>query len=124
MGGSRRWPVNRCVATASRRTRRACFRNTCIEDHSRGLEIVDGRIYYSDGRSQIRQLALPFPTFASTVFVLPADDGSEVYEFDSSGRHLRTLDGLTGAPRDRFHYDVDGRRITLTATTISPPSNG
>lgn len=36
-------------------------------------------------------------------------DASEVYVFDASGRHLRTLDGLSGLPLHEFEYDEAGR---------------
>jgi len=38
-----------------------------------------------------------------------AADGSEVYVLAPSGRHLRTVDGLTGALRYEFGYDAAGR---------------
>lgn len=40
---------------------------------------------------------------------LPAEDGAELFVFDPSGRHLRTLDALTGATLVRFEYDAAGR---------------
>ena len=40
---------------------------------------------------------------------LPSQDGSEVYQFNPQGRHLRTLDALTGVPLYTFAYDTAGR---------------
>ena len=35
---------------------------------------------------------------------IPAEDGSEIYEFNTAGQHLRTLDALTNAVRLRLYY--------------------
>lgn len=44
-----------------------------------------------------------------------SEDGSVVYEFDPSGRHLRTVDYLTQRPIWSFTYDpVDGRLAGVT----------
>ena len=48
---------------------------------------------------------------ASTL--VPSADGSEVWAFDSSGRHLKTLDGLTGATLLEFGYDAAGRLLRV-----------
>ena len=41
--------------------------------------------------------------------LVPSEDGGEVFQFTASGRHLRTLDALTGALRFEFDYDLAGR---------------
>ena len=41
--------------------------------------------------------------------LIPSEDGQELYQFTSSGRHLRTLDALTGAVLYQFAYDAAGR---------------
>jgi RHS repeat-associated protein len=63
--------------------------------------------------------------------IIPSKDGTEVYEFDTRVRHVRTIDALTGAVRFTFDYDANGKlatitdasnnvaRITRTATTIT-----
>lgn len=40
-------------------------------------------------------------------------DGREVYAFSSKGRHLRTVDGTTGALLHRFEYDDKGRLVAV-----------
>jgi RHS repeat-associated protein len=81
----------------------------------------DGALYLSnvsnvgttfDGR--VRKLAAPFPAFPPGTILIPSVSGSEVYAFDSTGRHLQTLDGLTGAPRYTFGYDGAGRLTSVT----------
>jgi RHS repeat-associated protein len=52
--------------------------------------------------------------------IIPSEDGSEVYIFSSAGRHLRTLDALTGVVRYQFAYDSAGR---LTAVTDADGNN-
>src|SRR5262245_6460158 len=58
------------------------------------------------------------PGFNAADFLQPSSDGAEVYQFDASGRHLRTLDGLTGAVRYRFGYNAAGQ-----LTSIADPAN-
>ncbi len=43
-----------------------------------------------------------------------SEDGSEIYEFDATGRHLRTLDGLTGRPSFTFGYSPAGTLVSVT----------
>ncbi len=44
---------------------------------------------------------------------IPAEDGSEIYEFNTAGQHLRTLDALTNAVRYAFTY-TQGRLTAIT----------
>ncbi len=62
------------------------------------------------------------------IFVV-AEDGSELYIFNSTGRHLRTLDALTGSVRFQFTYDGAGRLVTITdgdnnVTTVGHDGSG
>ena len=43
-----------------------------------------------------------------------SEDGSEIYEFDGTGRHLRTLDALTGRPVFTFTYSPEGLLLSVT----------
>jgi RHS repeat-associated protein len=52
---------------------------------------------------------LAFPGFALGTMVVPSPDGGEAYVFDHRGRHVKTLDGLTGALRWEFDYDSSRR---------------
>jgi RHS repeat-associated protein len=45
---------------------------------------------------------------------IPSSDGRERYEFDASGRHLRTLDAFTAATLLQFGYDLAGRLSSVT----------
>jgi RHS repeat-associated protein len=60
---------------------------------------------------------LTLPSLAPGDQVLAAGDGSELYVFDSQGRHLRTVSALTGVIHYQFGYDGAGRLTTITEVT-------
>ncbi|HVF63172.1 MAG TPA: RHS repeat-associated core domain-containing protein [Casimicrobiaceae bacterium] len=68
----------------------------------------DGSLYLADN-NRIRRVAPPLPGFAATDVVAASEDGSQLYVFDGTGRHLRTLDALTNAVLFEFGYDARGR---------------
>ena len=91
----------------------------------------DNTIYIAnEGNNRIRSLTLPFPDLVGQgVAAVPSPDDTEVYQFDENGRHLRTLDALSGAVRYAFDYDEEGRLTTITdsdgdVTTIERDANG
>jgi RHS repeat-associated protein len=75
----------------------------------------DGSLYIADyGHNRVRRLAPALPGLSFTDFLISSDDGSELYIFSSEGRHLRTLDALTGALRYNFTYDSAGKLNAVT----------
>ena len=71
--------------------------------------------------ARFRKVAPIVPQFTDN-YVIPSEDGSEIYVFDLGGRHLWTRDGLTGATRYVFNYtsglvtsitDGDGNTTTI-----------
>src|SRR5690606_5992533 len=46
--------------------------------------------------------------------MIPAEDGREIYVFDAQGRHLRTLNAITGAVRYQFTYNTAGHLVQIT----------
>lgn len=79
-----------------------------------GLAVApDGRLYVSD-LTRIRLVRPVLPDFAVSDILYPSEDGREVYLFSSAGRHLKTLDALTGAERYVFGYDAQGYATAVT----------
>jgi RHS repeat-associated protein len=77
----------------------------------------------------IRRITNPFPGASLSDIFVPAQDGSQLYHFDVTGRHLQTLDTVTGATLFSFGYDSAGRLTSITdrdgnATTIERNANG
>jgi len=58
---------------------------------------------------RVRKVTPSLPSVSPSEIPIAAPDGSEIWVFDGYGRHLRTLDSLTGSVRLRFHYDTAGR---------------
>ncbi|MET0405407.1 MAG: RHS repeat-associated core domain-containing protein [Cystobacter sp.] len=75
----------------------------------------DGSLYVADLRNnRIRAIRLARSTASLNDAAVTAEDGRELHVFGAGGRHLRTEDSLTGAPRYRFEYDAAGRLSSLT----------
>jgi RHS repeat-associated protein len=83
----------------------------------------DGRVYLDDGRgsdlldprsARVRRLSPVFPGMSPSDISLPSSNGTELYLFDKTGRHKRTLDGLTQAVLYDFAYDSAGRLASVT----------
>ena len=49
------------------------------------------------------------PGFSDNDLAIASPDGTELYGFSPTGRHLRTVNALTGAVRYAFGYDAEGR---------------
>jgi len=75
----------------------------------------DGSLYFGDGGdlNRIRKVTSAAPGLSLGDSIVAAADGSELYVFNSSGRHLRTLDALTGTLRYQFSYDSGGRLTSV-----------
>ncbi|HSI05292.1 MAG TPA: SMP-30/gluconolactonase/LRE family protein, partial [Myxococcota bacterium] len=75
----------------------------------------DGVLYIADSDNDVvRRIAPLFPSFAISDTLVASEDGSELYVFDSSYRHKRTVDALTGALRYQFAYDSAGYLTSVT----------
>ncbi len=90
----------------------------------------DGSIYIADATAdRVRRVSSPLPGFTATDIAIASDDGSELYQFDQYGRHLRTRDALTGTILLTFGYDAAGRIVTITdadnnVTTVERNAQG
>jgi sugar lactone lactonase YvrE len=59
----------------------------------------DGGIYFADtNHHRIRKVFTALPGFDFNDIPTPDENGSKVYIFNSAGKHLSTIDSLTGAP--------------------------
>ncbi len=71
---------------------------------------AQGDLYIADSfNGRVRKLVPALPGFSNQDLAIPSADGSELYVFTPFGRHLRTLNALTGAVRYTFGYDAEGR---------------
>ena len=89
-----------------------------------------GNILVADSyNGRVRRLSPPTARTATGNFRVPAEDGSEIYEFTPDGRHLDTLSALHGKARYAFTYDTTTKQLkTITdeggnATQISRTSS-
>ena len=72
--------------------------------------LPDGRWLIADrGWDRIWAVENVMPGFSAEDIAIPSTDGSQLFQFDPSGRHLRTVNALTGATVHSFHYDTHGR---------------
>jgi RHS repeat-associated protein/uncharacterized repeat protein (TIGR01451 family) len=75
----------------------------------------DGSVYMPDSYNRrIRRVKVPLPLFSGNNIQVASEDGTELYAFDSTGRHLRTLNTLTNATIYSFGYDSAGRLASVT----------
>ena len=75
---------------------------------------ADGRIYVVDsGSARVRMIAPALPGTSTGALAIPSSDGAELYQFEQ-GRHVRTVDTITGATRARIAYDAAGRIASIT----------
>jgi RHS repeat-associated protein len=75
----------------------------------------DSSLYIADTNNhRVRRIAPALPGFSVGDIVIPSEDASEVYIFSSGGRHLRTLNALTGAVVYSFADDGGGRLAIVT----------
>jgi len=89
---------------------------------------ADGNLYLTD-LTHIRKVSRTLPGFTASSIAIPSSDGSELYQFSSTGRHLSTINTLTGANIYVFSYDSAGHLSQVTdgdgnATTIEHDANG
>ena len=78
----------------------------------------DGSLFFS-GDSRVLRFRSPLPRVGPDTMIVPNDNGTELYVFDGTGRHLKTLDALTLSEKLHFGYDEHGYLTRVEA----PDSN-
>jgi YD repeat-containing protein len=81
----------------------------CFDEDSSGSTVI-----------QVRSLPPPVQLDSSEI-TIASEDGSELYDFDPDGRHLRTRNAQTGEDLLTFGYDSAGHLIEIRA--IAPSGN-
>jgi len=76
----------------------------------------DGSYYIADAFNlRIRKVALAEPpSFGTDNIIIPSQDKTEAYIFSPEGRHLRTVNALTGGTKYSFGYDSEECLISVT----------
>ena len=78
----------------------------------------DGALYIAESGTgalnRIRRVSALEPGIGTSNVFIPSADGSLAYFFDSGGRHVQTLNALTGATLYSFVYDAAGRLAQVT----------
>ncbi|HSR52646.1 MAG TPA: RHS repeat-associated core domain-containing protein [Acidobacteriota bacterium] len=64
--------------------------------------------------ARVMHIGPPLPGFTDNEQLIPSRAGDEIYVFDSQGRHLRTVEALTGTTRHAFDYEADGQLVAVT----------
>jgi RHS repeat-associated protein len=77
---------------------------------------AEGGLYFGENGNfvGVRRIAPAELGFSATGVSIPSADGGELYEFSSSGRHLRTLDATTNATLLTFAYNNAGQLSAAT----------
>lgn len=76
----------------------------------------NGQVFVANA-SRVFSISTPMQGAAYGDRIIPSKDGSEIYRFNSSGRHLQTIDALTQTPIYTFAYDSSGRLTSVTDAT-------
>lgn len=91
---------------------------------------LQAQVFLADSlQHRVRRISGRLPAFDGNSRRIASSDGAELYEFDASGRHLRTLHGLSGHTLFSFGYDDQGRLLTVrdaadNITTIERDAGG
>ena len=100
-------------------------------NHPQGIGLGNnGEIYIADfSNHRVRRVGTPLPGFSTTDIATLSEDGSLLYRFDQYGKHLSTINSLTGSVVYTFAYDAGGLLISVTdldgdITTIERDADG
>ena len=89
-----------------------------------------GEFYIADYSDQrIRKVLSVWKNFSHDDFTITSSDGNQLFHFDATGRHIRTLNTTTGEVLYRFAYSGSGQLESITdvnghVTQIQRDENG
>ncbi len=66
------------------------------------------------GVNHLHRVSSAYTGFTGAELAIPSADGSALYRFDATGRHLSTIDAITGTTLLSFAYDTAGRLAKVT----------
>jgi YD repeat-containing protein len=73
-----------------------------------------GELLFADREmNRVRSMSPALPGLGASDILIASRDGKEAYVFDHTGRHLRTVDAMTGVTTLQFGYDAQGRVAAL-----------
>lgn len=79
------------------------------------LQSPDGTLYLTNAHGKkLYHITSALPGVGFEDISIASADGSEVYQFSRAGKHLATLDAVTGKDIYRFAYDNNGYLISVT----------
>lgn len=75
----------------------------------------EGELFVVDNsKRQVWRIDRPFPEFTDGEIVVPSEDGNSIYVFGPDGKHLRTVDVVTGTSLLQFAYGPQGFLSTIS----------
>jgi RHS repeat-associated protein len=79
----------------------------------------DGTVYMvlGDSGDLVLRVSPALPGAEGTQVFIASPDGGQLYVFDATGKHLETLNALTGAVLFDFGYDANGHLSSVTEKT-------
>ncbi|MGH7487360.1 MAG: hypothetical protein ACREMY_17430, partial [bacterium] len=76
---------------------------------------ADGAILISDaGNNRVRRVGRAMPGLGRDELAVPSSDGGQLFVFGATGRHLRTVNAITGDLQLAFGYDAPGYLTSVT----------
>lgn len=102
----------------------------CLPASARLAARPDGTVFFSDeDQGRVYSISRPEGQSRGLTLLLPSEDAAEIFVFSPAGRHLQTLEALTGAVRFQFNYDDRGAFASVAdadgnTTTLERAASG
>ncbi|QSA95834.1 PKD domain-containing protein [Methylococcus sp. EFPC2] len=116
---------------SSNAAKKGAFATQSPVEYPRSITFApDGGLYIArENANQILHVTKALPGFDGGDLAIASEDGGLLYRFDQNGRHLSTLNTLTGATLLSFGYDGEGRLTQVSdangnVTTLERSATG